>query len=857
MSTPMITLELNNFRCWQDLTLKLPVSGIVLLRGPSGSGKSTIFESLAWLIGAKIQKVYPLSLGKSSKTKVSLTLPNLKIVRTRNSNTLTISYQNKDYRGTEAEKLLQQLLISPDYFWLAYVAQGTKSGFLNLSKQDQLDFLNRLAFVDQDPQKMLSKIKDEIQSKNSVIKDISAKVNAQQWAIKNRFKDAKNYLESKEFLESLEFKDYTSIILETKKELQQVISECEEYRIKTEMSRKLQNDYNNICSQIPQEPSIPKNLLITEDQLPFIGKEIELRNQLVERQKLTNKLQLLPLVTESFETLTSKYTSCLQAEKELQCFYEKCRKIQVTKITELDSLYEEISVQQKLYKLQELQTLEKSLKDKIIQQSSVSEPLRPYYDKESWQKLNDEINNLDVTIAEYQSKKIAYNQELSVALQRCQLLQCPNCKSGLKLDGKHLQLHDLQPIDHNVVVNLQQSLKDIDTNITKINRNISSLKSQQEALMHNFSKAQQKYSKDHEQWQQQQQNINNLQKNLDNVTVDINNLDIPNIIFTKPYIKSLNDKQLQNLQKTVELLIFEKSKILNLESQHLDPSSIWQDKLNIYQERLNLEKKLQNMSSTVLQYDHVSVQDYNIAKKYYTDFHSYFQKLQIFESKKQDLFNRLSQSLSNIVKDRSLEKPELEAKITKFTKLQQDINLYEEYQEYCKVLESLNNNLAENLNDLGILEEFKKIVLEAEHETTINVVDILNEEIDHFCSNLFDKPLTATIQLEKQLESGGDSRQEVNFQIDYNGNLYQKINMLSGGEQDRLSLALTLSLFKLSRIPFLLLDENLSSLDSEIKEKAVKCISTNNNRLVLVTLHDTVEGIYDYCIDVDKIGTKY
>jgi len=74
-------------------------------------------------------------------------------------------------------------------------------------------------------------------------------------------------------------------------------------------------------------------------------------------------------------------------------------------------------------------------------------------------------------------------------------------------------------------------------------------------------------------------------------------------------------------------------------------------------------------------------------------------------------------------------------------------------------------------------------------------------------------------------------------------------SQLSGGEQDRLSLALTLAFSSLSKSPILLLDECLSSLDSKNKENALKCLRSDD-KIVITVDHEAVEGYYDYIVRV-------
>ena len=86
----------------------------------------------------------------------------------------------------------------------------------------------------------------------------------------------------------------------------------------------------------------------------------------------------------------------------------------------------------------------------------------------------------------------------------------------------------------------------------------------------------------------------------------------------------------------------------------------------------------------------------------------------------------------------------------------------------------------------------------------------------------------------------------VNIKIHYRGINYSKINELSGGEIDRISLVITLALNKMSSIPVILLDEVLSSLDMNAKESCLSIVKSYSNMKTILTIdHEGVEGYYD------------
>ncbi len=77
------------------------------------------------------------------------------------------------------------------------------------------------------------------------------------------------------------------------------------------------------------------------------------------------------------------------------------------------------------------------------------------------------------------------------------------------------------------------------------------------------------------------------------------------------------------------------------------------------------------------------------------------------------------------------------------------------------------------------------------------------------------------------------------------------INMLSGGELQRVIIAFTLSLAEMSQSPLLLLDECTSNLDQDLTNTVVGGIKKHfSQKNVLIIAHQVVSGIFDNVIKI-------
>lgn len=125
---------------------------------------------------------------------------------------------------------------------------------------------------------------------------------------------------------------------------------------------------------------------------------------------------------------------------------------------------------------------------------------------------------------------------------------------------------------------------------------------------------------------------------------------------------------------------------------------------------------------------------------------------------------------------------------------------------------------------------------------------------------------TINILLKKYLEGFFDFRLEFVFFINHDKNIIDiqmqykdhaqcDINMLSGGEFDRVVLAVVLSLAEFFKLPILLLDEIMNSLDIYTSEMVLNTIYRcyPENQFIFYVGHNIISGFFDNSIDLDQI----
>jgi len=128
-------------------------------------------------------------------------------------------------------------------------------------------------------------------------------------------------------------------------------------------------------------------------------------------------------------------------------------------------------------------------------------------------------------------------------------------------------------------------------------------------------------------------------------------------------------------------------------------------------------------------------------------------------------------------------------------------------------------------------------------------VDILNLELDSILEKMFDFPISVSLHTSKFLKTNKRLSYKFDIKIFYKNQEYDSISQLSGGEQSRLSLALTLAFNKLTNKRIILLDETLNSLNLDLKMDILEILSFLNKTIIIIS-HEEISGIFDSILNL-------
>lgn len=152
----------------------------------------------------------------------------------------------------------------------------------------------------------------------------------------------------------------------------------------------------------------------------------------------------------------------------------------------------------------------------------------------------------------------------------------------------------------------------------------------------------------------------------------------------------------------------------------------------------------------------------------------------------------------------------------------------------------LTNELKEKWQDMIL---FNNVVNKSISDVMLYTLNSINFTIQKYIKGFFDKELTMTFNLNTD-----------KYCIDIS--LSPDINTLSGGEYDRLVLAITLAFSEFFKLPLLCLDEIVNSLDIYTTQKVITFIKHHYpiNQAIIFVGHQMIQGMFDsiVCLDDSK-----
>jgi len=150
--------------------------------------------------------------------------------------------------------------------------------------------------------------------------------------------------------------------------------------------------------------------------------------------------------------------------------------------------------------------------------------------------------------------------------------------------------------------------------------------------------------------------------------------------------------------------------------------------------------------------------------------------------------------------------------------------------------------------EIKICQKIIRLIQHSENESFVHFINYFNTLTNEILSILFDN-CYIKIKAFKENDKTKSIKAQLDFNIFLDGNKYDNWHVLSGGEKDRLSIAMTLAFNYLKANKILLLDECMASLDVDNRAKCLRAIKKYaKDKIVVNICHETIEGFYDEII---------
>jgi len=722
--------------------------------------------------------VYPHGR-KKVRTEVTIQYPSdLTITRMKNPEHLQVTTQGHTLYGESAQSFINSRMGSQQLFTTAgYIQQGMRSGMMISSQSDRMQLINELSFQDFQPDKLHSKISENLKSLQMRLLQLTPVYESKVTEYNSMYNQRQpNFTEMKTA-------EHIQVLI---KEHQHIQSTLNDLKVKIDRNNFNMGMRKAIQSSLDEQTNTLNSIYPTsqEDISKIQGNVNDLIRQLDRRR--------------TWETL-------LQRKMRIEASIPEVEDIPDLEVT--DQLIDLTLRQQ--WQWQEHSKMLASLGE-CDDTSRLEEKLTSLNESMSQASLRDQLANtlrikteLD-SIPEYDIDP-QYINELKSKLG-LNTMQCPGCSQSLKLVGSKLELCSEGHIDSDAI---QRELHDL------------SMK----------------------------QRSNERRRTLCN-SINPHYLNISLDEFKLKYDHIINGPDPMTISRRISEVRYRLDRLLQIKSSDAKPPQYDPEHLRALKNKRELIASIPKIEDCDIQEDSFTLQ-----------------------TKITQLSNELSRMKANMDRYQSVQ-----AEITKLTNQLTSIPVEEGLEEQMKTLQDRSNELNRSidesaysqqmmtrLNSLKVeLQEIQVLqshiqacsnlkvnAIQEECDLLEGTVSIINSTLEVILPLIFEEDIQVQLGLFRELKSTKQIKPQVNFSIFYRGVEYDSINQLSGGEADRISMALAIACSKISSCPILLLDECMASLDSQYRELCLKCIRLIlSDKIVLCINHEDNEALYDSCIRV-------
>jgi chromosome segregation ATPase len=162
------------------------------------------------------------------------------------------------------------------------------------------------------------------------------------------------------------------------------------------------------------------------------------------------------------------------------------------------------------------------------------------------------------------------------------------------------------------------------------------------------------------------------------------------------------------------------------------------------------------------------------------------------------------------------------------------------------------SELSQQQVSLAALEEFRQLAERVQYKLLDETIVSINNAMNIIFRKVFDDDIHVELQLFREIKSKKRQTPHVNCIIHYKGAKYTNINLISGGERNRLNLGMILALNLVSSSPLIILDECTNFLNNRLRSRCISAARklVEGHKTVLAVCHEDNDANYDHIIPV-------
>ena len=792
MST--ITLTLTNFRCWENKSITIPSTGIVLLSGRSGRGKSTILNAIVYAVTGTGKNITTFSK-KSTTVELSMTNSDIPIMirRTRGPNRLFVKKGDISYEDDEAQSIIDSIF-GTEFCNTSYIDQDNSNSFVFKNPASKMDFLETLLLHAYDIDGMKEKVKNEM----GITKTNYSTEDGRIGALSDMLSKIKEIKENISL--TIENIVITSSNAEKVREkLKNNLDVCEKNtRILSQKIRKGESDFQTFLTQSEKQKGLERMI-------------DEIRSEMTEKSStvLSEKLSSLEKKKEHHHLLKRhrEWADIFNEVNEMRSKNDKERK----RLTDIMSEMKPLSCLKK--NLLQLEKANRIIDSLISLEEKIKNP----------PDFTTNIDECKSKLLEWKESLASFQRELS---NRHSCYSCPSCHHILKFSNEKLVM--------------ESSVKDL-KDTCEISSDIKRLKKQieeKEKILDEWKVNEASFKKNEKDYNEMFDKLDTLLLLESERVIDQEHIDSEIESITKT-IETVSSIELQLKQIDEDSLYRQRVKDEEKMRVHsLLPSEISDkepltdsDFSNLLGDISLLKMELDKEKLIRQKYDNLCKE-----KDSLTNIVNNEEQLNL-DREKYELYEKKEKKYR-----------ELCVNINEWIQLDKDRISYEKLKSDIKESSYKKEKYIERLKGLTKLRDHIK---NAEKNSLDEFIQSLNDHASVYIDEFFlDEDILVELKTIQEGKTSGKEKIALHFDVTYRG-MNGDLSFLSGGEKDRVNLAFTLAFSELVDTRMLLLDECISSLDAETTNIVLEHLKEKyKGKLMIVVSHQANLGFFDSVIQI-------